>query len=197
MIPLTLDRVPSLLRETISDPQAVARQMADWRAPRTVLWQALIAVVVLNALVLQIEHFIRPFPAQPYGALLQNPLVLGIAQASFAVIMVFATYWAGHMFGGTGRFDSTIIFLTWLQVVTLAIQTVQLVILLLIPALYGLVGLIGFALSLWLFVSFVAVLHGFRSLGLVFAGTVLTVLGASLGLAFFLGMIGALSASGG
>lgn len=197
MIPLTVDRVPTLLRETLSDPQGVARDMAQWRAPRAVLWQALIAVVVLNALVLQIEHLIRPFPAQPYGALLQNPLVLGLAQSSFAVITVFGTYWAGHMFGGSGRFDTTIIFLTWLQVVALSIQGVQLLILLLIPALYGLTGMIGFALSLWLFVNFVAVLHGFKSLGLVLAGTMLTVMGAALTLALFLGMIGVLSAPGG
>ncbi|MGV6811042.1 MAG: Yip1 family protein [Brevirhabdus sp.] len=189
---LTADRIAALLRATVSTPQDVAREMAEWRAPRSVLWQALIAMAVLDAVILQLVHLIRPFPAQPYGPFLLNPLVLGILQASFAVLNVFGTYWVGRMFGGTGRFDTTIVFLAWLQFVAVFIQLVQLVVLIIIPGLYGLTGIIGFALSLWLFVSFVAVLHGFRSLGLVFAGTVLSILGFAFGLAFVLGVIGAL-----
>jgi len=196
MTTISANRVSALLRATLSDPQDVAREMGEWRAPRVVLWQSLVAVVVVNVLLLQLEHLIRPFPAEPYGALLQNPLVLGVAQASFAVITVFGTYWIGHMFGGKGRFDTTIIFVAWLQFVAMFIQLVQLAVLLLVPGLYGLTGLLGFALSLWLFVNFVTVLHGFRSLGMVFAGVVLSILGLALGLAFFLGVIGAFAVPG-
>lgn len=197
MIPLTPERVPALLRETLADPRAVAEEMGNWRASRAVLWQGLIAAVVLNVLVLQLENLIRPFPAAPYGALFQNPLMLGVAQAGFAVLTVFGTFWIGRMFGGRGRFDTTILYVTWLQVIALAIQVVQLLVLLLIPALYGLIGVIGFGLSLWLFVNFVAVLHGFQSLGLVFAGIFGSVFAMAFVLSLLLSLIGFAGAPGG
>jgi len=190
MIPTRPDEIAPLLRETVTDPQGVARRMAQWRAPRAVLWQALIAVVLINVLLLQVENLIRPFPVDPFGPLFQNPLVFGVAQAGFAVLTVFGAYWIGHMFGGTGRFDSTIIFLTWLQIVASAIQLLQVVLLLVVPSLYDLAGMIGFALSLWLFVNFVAVLHGFSSLGKVFAGLIGTLLAVALIFVVVLNLIG-------
>jgi hypothetical protein len=44
-------------------------------------------------------------------------------------------------------------------------------------------------LFLWLMVNFIAELHGFRSLGAVFAGMILTFFAAALLLALLLGLI--------
>ena len=70
--------------------------------------------------------------------------------------------------------------MVWLQLLTVALQLLQLVASVIAPPLAGLIGLGGFVLFLWLMTAFIAELHGFRSRGLVFLGMVLTALGAGL-----------------
>ncbi|NCM97616.1 MAG: YIP1 family protein, partial [Rhodobacterales bacterium] len=90
-----------------------------------------------------------------------------------------------------GRFDEALILVVWLQFVLLGLQAVQLVAYAVAPLLADLIGLATVALFFWLLTNFVAELHGFKSLGLVFVGVLATlvvmVLGLAFGLALFVG----------
>jgi hypothetical protein len=54
----------------------------------------------------------------------------------------------------------------------------------------GIGGIAALALFLWLFVNFVAVLHGFPSLLLVFVGIVVSAFAVVFGLSLILALIG-------
>jgi hypothetical protein len=48
------------------------------------------------------------------------------------------------------------------------IQVVQTALMLILPPLASIVGIVGLVLFMWLLTNFIAVIHGFRSLGQVF-----------------------------
>jgi hypothetical protein len=77
----------------------------------------------------------------------------------------------------------------WLQLLMLGVQVAQLLALIVAPPISGLIGLVGFIGFTWLMVNFIAELHGFRSLGLVFGGIILTFIAAAFVLAILLGLI--------
>lgn len=76
----------------------------------------------------------------------------------------------------------------WLQLLMLGVQVAQLLALVVLPPLAGLIGLIGFVGFVWLMVNFIAELHGFRSLGLVFGGIIVTFIAAAFVLAILLAL---------
>ena len=91
----------------------------------------------------------------------------------------------GKAFGGRGSFPDALLIVVWLQLLTLALQLLQLVASLVAPPLVGVIGLGGFVLFLWLMTAFIAELHGFASRGLVFLGMILTAIAAG----FVLGIV--------
>ncbi len=96
----------------------------------------------------------------------------------------------GKGFGGTGSFEETMLLITWLQFILVCLQVAQTLALVLLPPFAGMIGIGALVLFFWLLVNFVAVLHGFTSLGLVFVGIILSFFGVGFGLALILTMIG-------
>jgi hypothetical protein len=79
--------------------------------------------------------------------------------------------------GGQGGFDGSLALVAWLQFVMVCIQVLQTVALLIAPVIGNLIGLFGLILFLWMLTSFVAVLHGFRSLAQVFVMIIVSTFG--------------------
>ncbi len=181
---LSLSSVVALLRETLSDPKASARRIMALPLPMSARWQALLLVVVLSVLFGQLSVLLMTEAGMP------NPLQAGVVQGMALLIMVFAAHGVGRLMGGRGQFDQALILVVWLQAVMVAIQLVQVVALLVVPALSALIGVLGMALFLWLLTNYVAVLHGFESLGKVFAVILLTLFGIAMVLAMLLQMLG-------
>jgi cysteine desulfurase/selenocysteine lyase len=80
----------------------------------------------------------------------------------------------GVFFGGTGSFEESALLVIWLQFILICVQVIQIATLFVLPPLAGLITIIAIALYLWLLVNFIAVLHGFTSLGMVFVTTLLS-----------------------
>lgn len=183
---LSLPALARLLQLSVTDPRAAARVLMDMNPPMPLRWLALVLVSVLSALAMHGTILLVPAPdgddlslllPGPLGtALLQGVIMLGIAGLAQGV---------GRMAGGRGRFADALLLVSWLQAVLLVLQVVQTLLLLALPPLGGLVGLAGFALMFWLLTGFIAELHGFRSLPMVF----LAVLGVLVGLAVGLGVV--------
>jgi hypothetical protein len=180
----SLSALTALLRETLADPRGAARRILAVELPDAVRWQALLLVVVLSVLLVQIALLLSPGGAamEPMGG---APLQAGLLQGAALVMMVTAVHFVGRALGGTGEFGQALTVVTWLQFVTLCFQVLQIVTLLLLPPLAGLVALASLAVFLWLLVSFVQELHGFRSRGLVF----LMILMSFFAIAFMLSIL--------
>ncbi|MEM9524052.1 MAG: Yip1 family protein [Pseudomonadota bacterium] len=195
---LTIVNLLNLAGETLRAPRQGARQVLNLGLTPAVLWQLVILVVVLGVLLgwLTLAFLVPQTQGSPFS-LFRSPLALGIVQGSILVLMIFGTYWIGRAFGGAGDFEGTMAVMVWLQVILLMVQLVQTIAFLLVPPLGALIGYLALVMTIWLFVNFVAELHGFESLGMVFLGTGGVFLGIVLAIVPVLSLIGVGAPPGG
>jgi len=188
----TLKDLLAMVVETIRNPREGAATLLNFAPGRGVIWQMLALVVVLSVLMAHATALLFASPGAEIfaGPLHLSPILTGVVQGSLLVIMVFATYWIGKAFGGTGSFEETLLLLTWLQFVLVVLQVVQTLSLLVLPPLAPIIGMLAMVLFFWLLTNFVAILHGFTSLGLVFVGILLSAFAVVFGLTIILTLIG-------
>ena len=188
----TLFTLLALARLSLKRPRDGARQVIALRLPPSVGWLGLGLAAVLSTLMVHLSFAMQPADVQSFfAATIASPLRTALLQGGFMGVAVVAVYRVGRWRGGHGRFDDALILVVWLQFVLLGLQAVQLVAYAVAPLLADLIGLATVALFFWLLTNFVAELHGFKSLGLVFVGVLATlvvmVLGLAFGLALFVG----------
>ena len=177
----------AMLRETLSDPQEAARRLMAINPPMEARWLGLAVVVVLSVLLGQTGVMLATRG--------EAPIVMGVGASAFVqggvlLLMVYAAHVVGRLFGGGGTFPDAVLLVSWLQFLMVALQLVQVVALLLIPPLSGMIGIIAIVLFLWVLTNFVAVLHGFTSLGKVFGMILVTFMAVAFAVAFLLALLG-------
>lgn len=176
----------ALIRETIASPQDGARTVMRANLSRQARWEALALVIVLSAILSQIAAFLvageSAAPAGPMQAALVQAIALGLTIGGMHVI--------GRAMGGQGSLPDAVILVAWLQAVMVVAQAVQVVTLVILPPVSVLIGLLSMVLFLWLLTNFIAVLHGFESLGKVFGGIVLSAFGLAVILVIVLNILG-------
>jgi hypothetical protein len=164
---LTMNGLFAMALRTIRNPREGATEVLSLGIPREALWPGLALVVVLSILLAQVTSLVMTGSAgmeeMPVG-----PAATGFIQLLLLVVMVFAIFWIGRSMGGTGSFEETILLVAWLQFIMVCIQVVQTALMLVVPPFASLLGIAGLVLFMWLLTNFVAVIHGFRSLGQVF-----------------------------
>jgi hypothetical protein len=165
-----------MARDTVSNPREGAETVLSLGLPRQALWLAFALVVVLSMLLGDLLYMLADLPRDgamtgPLGA---SPLVMGLMQGAFLFLMAHAVTHVGRLFGGTGRFDEALALIVWLQFIFLCVQILQLFAVLVIPPMAGLITMLAVGLFFWLLVNFIATLHGFTSLGMVFVMTILS-----------------------
>lgn len=179
--------------ETVTAPRDAAERIMAFQPGRDWLWQALLVVVLLNALVFGVGNLISPPPA-PLPPMMATPFLFALSMACGLVITVFAVFWTGAWLGGQGRLDDFLVLVTWLQVLRLFVQTVAVPLALVAPGL-AVLGLMAVSvLGVWIFVNFIDVAHRFNNLFKAFGAVLLSGLGIVLGLILMLSIIGATSA---
>jgi len=119
-----------------------------------------------------------------------NPFLFVVGQMAVFFLSVLAVFIVGRAFGGTGGFDDALQLMLWLQFVMLLFAIVELPISLMGQQISGVFDMVSAFYVTWMTVHFITVLHGFRSLWLVFAG----LMGVSILIGFVLIML--LGASG-
>ncbi|MEM1363314.1 MAG: Yip1 family protein [Pseudomonadota bacterium] len=184
-IEFTLRDLLSRAIETVRNPQDGARLVIGQNIPMPILWQMMFAVVALSVVLGQGLMIFLAEPTSLAGPLVWNPMLMAGVQVAVLMISVYAVHWIGHAMGGTGTFEDALALMIWLQFIMICLQIVQLAAMMLAQGLADIIGLAGVVLFLWLLTNFVAVLHGFRSLGLVFV----MILGSLLGIIFVLSLV--------
>jgi hypothetical protein len=172
---LTLSNLLALARLTVQSPRLGAQAVMRLPLPGNARWAAMLLLAVMSALLMQGMTYVLP-PVGPNGEPVEpvGPFFWAGMVAGGMVLTTVLVHRIGKWRGGTGRFDDALILVVWLQFIQMLLVVVQLVLLFVLPPAATLVEVLAVALFLWLLTNFVAELHGFRSLGLVFLGVILT-----------------------
>ena len=161
--------------DSVRNPKKGASDLMRLQLDRTTLLLAGVLVVILH--VFATNFFSAIFPSQVENSVMQSlevPFVSVLVHGFLLLITVAGVFGIGRMVGGTGDFDATLTLMIWLQFLMLIVNVLQIVISIILPFLGSLAALFSVALFLWLFVNFVLVLHGFKSLMKVLLGTMLS-----------------------
>jgi Yip1 domain len=168
-----MDQIMSLARLSLNDPRGGVRALLGMGVPLPARTAGLLLVAVSSALLLHLGFFVLPGTEDPIALFMsQSPFRTAVIQWVILAATVLCIYQIGRAFGGKGSLTDALLVVVWLQVIMLAVQVAQLLSLILFAPIAGVVNLAGFILFFWLFTSFVAELHGFKSRWAVFAGVI-------------------------
>jgi len=189
---LTFANVAGLVAMTLRDPRGAARAILRVPLPLSARWVALVLMAVLSALLMQGLQALLPPPVAPDGTVLQpvGPFVWAGMVAVGMVLTALLVFAVGRWRGGRGELPDAVILVAWLQFIQLLVVALQMVLMLILPLLVPVLEIGGVILFLWLLVNFVAEMHGFRSLGLVFLGVIITFVGFVFGMSLLLMLLG-------
>ena len=184
--------------QSIPEPRKIAREVQALRFSRAILWQVFALFAVLStglgiaALILfpPDAEMLQMVVDYPFLSMVLNPMMGGLIEACFLVLTIFAIYWVGRTFGGTGRFDQAILTVIWVQYVMLLIQATMLFLALVSGGIATLFLIFGTGLRFWILSHFIAEMHAFRSAGLVFVMILITGFAALIVLSIFIALIG-------
>jgi hypothetical protein len=182
-------RLSQAFGQTLATPQEGLRQVLDWRLDRGSLWAAAVVVVIISVLLNGLLVVIKPELLAGPQMIPTSPFIQALVVWGGMILTVYGTHYIGKMFGGTGSFDQSLCGVIWLQTVLLVFQVGQ-VVLLTVSEGVGAMASIGlFVYTVWLFVNFVAVIHGFKSLWMVFVGFIGSSIGVGFGLLILFSII--------
>lgn len=177
-----------MARRTVTDPQGGAREILDLRLPVPVLWQFFLLQLVISAILKVIVFTFFPTPEVDLGP--SAAISFTIIEAVVGAILALATYHIGRLFGGQGTFAGALALIVWLQFILLCVNVVQLFVMMILPPASDVITLFALALFFWLLAQFIAVLHGFTSMGRVFLGIVLSLLALAFVFNILLAVLG-------
>lgn len=186
---LTLASVIAMALRTVRTPREGAEEVLALGVPREALWPILLLVIVLSVILTQITWI--AFGAETAaGPISGSPTATGVVQLVLLLLMAVAVYFIGRNMGGSGSFAETLLLVSWLQFIMVCVQVLQVIALFILPTLAALLGIAGFALFLWLLTTFIAVLHGFKSLSQVFVMVIVTAFGFAFAVSIILSLFG-------
>ena len=189
---LTFANLAALVRLTLTRPRAAAAELMRVPLPMSGRWTALLLSAALSAMLMQVLAAMLPPAVGPNGEALRpvGPLVWAGMVTVGMMITAGLAHSVGRWRGGKGEFADALILVAWLQFLQLLLVAVQILLMAVAPMLAPLAEIGGVLLFLWLLVNFVAEMHGFRSLGLVFLGVILTFVATVFALSILMMAVG-------
>ncbi|AXC48643.1 YIP1 family protein [Paracoccus suum] len=180
---------------TLQRPDRAIAMMRGLQLPMADRWAALALATVLSSILAGLANLM--FPSQAGGAsalLVASPIVLTVLQ--FFALTAAAALMArvGQMFGGHGNFPDALLALTWIDLIIIAAQAVQLALMVVLPSASTMLSLATLALYVVLAVRVTTALHGFSNPFLVALGMVSTLMLTGAVLSVVLAMLGLLPA---
>lgn len=175
--------------QTLTAPQDGLRTVLGWRLDRGTLWMSAVVVVIISVLLNGLLVVIKPELLVGPQLIPTSPFLQALVIWGGLVLTVYGTHFIGKMFGGTGQFDDSMNAVIWLQAVLLVFQLGQVVLLTISDGAGALASIGLFIYTIWLFVNFVAVVHGFKSLWMVLVGFIGSSIGVGFGLLILFSII--------
>ncbi len=190
---ITLSSLLRLARETLFNPREGAVAVLNFAPPREALWLMLALVIVISTLLGEVVALVVGISADAPASgpmMTTSPTILGLLQGGFLFVMIHAIHRIGRAFGGRGQFEEAMLLVIWLQFMFILIQLVQVAALVVLPGLAAIITIAALGLFFWLLTNFIAVLHGFTSLGMVFAMTLVSLVGIIFAMSLVLALLG-------
>jgi Yip1-like protein len=184
-------QLKALVRLTVQDPRAAAAGLLADRDAAAQAMPLAIVVVILGVFLSFGQSLVVEITPHSFAAdMLQNPLLLAVIQFMGLMISTIAILVIGRMFGGRGSFAQTLLLSVWLQFFMLIVQAPITLVAIVAPPVASMLNTAAVFFFLYLTVSFVAELHGFRSRLKVLGGFIFASLIASFLILFILRMAG-------
>ncbi|MEM9434024.1 MAG: YIP1 family protein [Pseudomonadota bacterium] len=184
--------VLNLMKLSILNPKEGSSTILSFSPGRDVLWSLLLLTAVVSGILSTISAWLLPPPTDISTQVLLSPLLFTAILTGVMLLTVICTHYIGRGFGGTGQFNESLLIVTWLQLILIAVQVLQIALMLFSPGLAQLLGMVSVALFIWLYVNFVATLHGFSSIPFVLVGMIVSMIAVAFGLSLALGLVAAL-----
>ena len=184
---MTLDSLLKTLRLSLLHPRAGMRAVLDWRLTLQDSALALLLMAVVSAGLLSLV--VGPVPAEMdpvSAALLTNPIYLAAMHLVGLGMIALFLHLLGRLAKGRGTLPEAVAMMAWLEAVLIVVSVAQSLIVLLLPPTALILLPLGIILNLWLITSFVAELHGFRSLVLTLLGVIAAFIAAAIAIVFAL-----------
>lgn len=191
--------LPGLIRAaiaTVRDPKVGAQMILRQRFHAQALWPALVAIVAVSVILGQGTLLLLVGPDALGNSLLANPLSVWIVQLAILAASVFLIHFLGQKFKGKGSLEDALALMVWLEFILACVQVIQIVAMLISPVVSDVLGILGLGLFLWLLTNFVAVQHGFNSLGAVFGMIMISLVGLLVVLTLLLPLFGVILPGG-
>jgi hypothetical protein len=181
-----------MIRDSIATPRTAAERVLSLHPSSTELVMAVALVAALDAILAGLTGVGIILIPSADGTMEQFLPPFAHAAALVALLLLFAGAFqaSGQVLGGRGRFSASLSIVVWLEVVSLAIQAAQALVLFLVPQLASFAAIGGAAILLWCLVHFMRALHGFQGLGRTILAILLASLGAALALSVLLAILG-------
>ena len=189
---LTVANLSGLVRLTFRRPREAAQVVMRQPLPMQARWAALALMAVMSAFLMQGMAALLPPAVAPDGTELQpvGPFFWAGMVAFGMLMTAVLAFVVGRWRGGKGELADAVILIAWLQFIQLLLVVLQLILLVALPVAAPLVEIGSLVIFLWLLVNFVAEMHGFRSLGLVFLGVIITFVVAVFALSLLMVSLG-------
>lgn len=182
-----------LFGTTLRNPSEAVAWLRAQHYPMGARWMALILAVSLSALLnWVVARMVVSTEPTAMGLLSSQPLLLAAMQVCAVVITAALMERVGRMFGGTGNFVDALLLMTWIEVILLVVQMVQVVLLFVLPLVSAILGLVAMLLFIGLTILFTRELHGFQSTWKVALGVLATALATGFVLSFIAAAMGLL-----
>ena len=150
---------------SVKEPKIGAQLILRLSPSRRTLLEMAALVVVLNVFLTQAFALIAPTPSgASFLTALEAPLPSLALHTLLLFMIVIMTFGVGRLMGGCGSLDATILIVIWLQYLMLVANFLQIVLALFWSPLGLAIAMLSSVLFIWLFVNFVMVLHGFKSI---------------------------------
>ncbi len=196
---MNLTYLRSLLGLTLQEPVTAARQIMALQLPMNMRWAfAFLTVSLAAILAWTASAMMGPLPEMTpdqgpvadYSWISRQPLLLAGLQLSAIVVASVLMAQVGRMFGGKGSFADALILSTWLEVLLLLVQVVQLILLPIAPGFAALLGGVSLGMFFYLTVQFTKALHGFANGWAVFLVMIATIVFLAFVAGFFAAIFG-------
>jgi hypothetical protein len=188
---LSFNTLLPMVWRSIVNPREGAEEVLALGIPREALGIILLLVLILSIILGQITTLIVAGAAGvTVEGPLANPIITGMLQFALLLIAIFGIHFIGRGFGGKGSLGETVLLVAWLQFIMVCIQVVQTALMLVVPPFASLLGIAGLVLFMWLLTNFIAVIHGFRSLGQVFVMILVSLFVLAFVLSILLTLVG-------
>lgn len=190
--------LPQLVIDSLIRPRQAARRLLALDLPPDLVAPAAVAATCAGVVLAYGAMLLSGGAVDPVSAaILRSPMVGAALQLAMMLVFAFLTFRVGRLFGGRGDFWGSARVIVWLNVVTVAIQALQLVALALAPPLAGFIAVATLFWLLWAYANFVAELHGFQQPFVVLGVVVLLVIGLVFGLTMLAAILGIAPPAGG